>query len=95
VFVILLFLTASKYLRDMVEAKKTSLKTLRFYLLLALPKSSLASGLSQLPFSSAFTLSNSALTLPLFFFLVCSCNLNVSWNFSIMNGGNGDFLAVL
>lgn len=68
---------------------------LQAYASFALPKSSLASGLSQLPFSNALTLSNSTLTLPLFLALACSCKLNVSWNFSTMKGGSGDFLAVL
>jgi hypothetical protein len=46
------------------------------------------------PNSSFLTLSNSSLTLLLFFFFVSSCSLNVSWNLFIINGGRGDFLAV-
>lgn len=61
----------------------------------ALPKSSTASGLSQLLFSSSRTRSSSVLTLALFFSFAASCSSNVCLNLSIMNGGNGDFLAVL
>jgi hypothetical protein len=61
----------------------------------ALPKSSTASSLSQLLFSSSRTRSSSVLTLALFFSFASSCSSNVCLNLSIINDGKGDFFAVL
>lgn len=61
----------------------------------ALPKSSTASGLSQLLFSSSRTRLSSATTLPLFFSFACSCSSKIFLNLSTMNGGKEDFFADL